>query len=115
MRTVAGHLVNLTRVVLAGEISTRREMQGLDPRSPQALEIASEWIYRAQDGGWFKHDVNDALVIAETVWWTYMRPHITKMLVDKWGADEAEAAKVVDSYFVDDSPQYDPSRRRGRG
>jgi hypothetical protein len=75
------------------------------------MDMATEWIHRAREQrGRMKYDVDDAVVIAETVWWVYMRPHIKNMLVQKWGASERDAARVVDQYFVDDSPQYHPER-----
>lgn len=111
-RIVATHISRLTHCIFVAELSTRPQFRNADP--DHLRDIASHGMYDNSAPRFMREQAQDCIVIAEAVWFRYMRPHIIKMLVDKWGANEVEAAKVVESYFVDDSPQYDPNPRGTR-
>lgn len=63
----------------------------------------------------FRYAADDAVAIANAVWFDYYRPQIVRMLTQRglFGGEE-RATAVVDQYFIDDSPRYDP-RSRDRG
>ena len=103
-------IINLTRIILAADLSTRREFESLSRDDPRLLEIANEWMYR-KDSGRMRAAVDDASAIAWAVWRDYMKPHVVNMLVKDWGAGVEDATRVVEKYFKDDSPQYNPERR----
>ncbi len=108
MRAVPTFIANLTRAVLAAELSTRRQFAGAHPND--LFQIAHDAMYHST-ARFQRQEVDDCVVIAETVWHQWVRPHVIKMLVKDWGASEADAEKTVDKYFRDDSPQYHPERK----
>lgn len=110
MRAVPTFIANLTRVVLAAELSTRRNFGGAHPTD--LFQVAHNLMH-SQGSGYQRQEVDDCVVIAETVWHSWIKPHVKQMLVQDWGASEADADKVVEKYFRDDSPQYHPELKRG--
>lgn len=115
MRLVQTFLYNLARVVLAAELSTRHSFRGYSRNDEHLLELAHSMISdRAGTSRHARGEAEDALVIAEAVWWDYTRPHVKKMLVEKWCASDEDAEKTIDAYFVDDSPRWHPELDKAR-
>lgn len=110
MRALPTFLTNLTRVLIVAELSTRREI-GTGYNDPRLLEIADRAMCDPHGCGRLKSLADDSSQMAPAVWHLWIKPHVIKMLVEKWGASEEDAKKTVESYFVDDSPTYHPERR----
>lgn len=101
---------DMTRVVLAAELSTRPQMRGYPANSEAMLHLANEWMYK-REGFQMRASVDDARVIANAVFYA-IRPEIHKLLRPLCDASitDQHIELMIDRVFHDDDPRRIDSR-----
>lgn len=110
-------LTDLTRIVLAAELSTRPQFRNMGSGNPQIMEIANEWLHHRKNHQ-MRASVDDAQVIAHRVFYDMIPIMLAliRPLCDSSIKDEHLKA-MIERVFYDDSPRYNPiyERRNPRG
>lgn len=106
---VATHIARLAHVVLCAELTTRLDFRGADRRDPRLRDFAHYILHDpTAERGRYRYAAQDAITIANAVWFDYYRPQIINMLTQRglFGGEE-RATAIVDQYFLDDAPRYE--------
>jgi hypothetical protein len=110
-------LTDLTRIVLAAELSTRSQFRNMGSDNPQLMEIANSWMYQ-REGHMMRASVDDAQVIAHRVFYDVqdIMMQLIRPLCDSSIKDE-HLKLMIARVFYDDSPRYTPvwERKSPRG
>lgn len=107
-------LSDLSRIILAAELTTRPNFRGESRHSDALQEIAYRSLFDLSMPNHMKIAGQDAKVICEAVWFDFMKPLVKGMLMELKQVGEEDAEKLLMLYYVDETPRRDPPRTSRR-
>lgn len=99
----------MTQVIIAAELSTRRENRGMGRKHPHLLEHAAEMMCTDNANMRIIDAVEEAQTIAQAVWYDLMKPKVVAML-NELCADQRYVDKMLNKYFSDEGITYEKGR-----
>lgn len=98
-------LSDLSRIILAAELTTRPNFRGESRHSDAIQQIAYQALVDPSAPNHMKMGARDAVVMCEAVWFDFMKPLVIAMLVELKQCSPEDAEKLLMLYFVDETPR----------